>query len=68
MRFEAIGRLVIAGVGVAALAGCALAIMMSLDPEQRAVLFSVPPDRATLYAYRDDAYGNRAMRAQPASR
>ncbi len=55
MKIEACGRLAVAGSAVAALSGCALAIMINLEPEQRAVLFAVPPDRATLYAYRDDA-------------
>ncbi len=41
--------------GLFALTGCAVLVLISIGPEQRAALFMVPADKAVIYFYRDEA-------------
>ena len=41
--------------GLLALSGCAVAMLLSMGPDQRAALFLVPGDKAVIYIYHDDA-------------
>ncbi len=51
-------RWVAAVAGLLALSGCAVALLMSMEPDQRAALFLVPGDRAVIYIYHDDTVDN----------
>ena len=51
---KAVGRMVVSVLCCAALSGCAIVLILSLEPEQRAALFMVPPDRGVIYVYTGD--------------
>jgi hypothetical protein len=44
-----------AAAGVLGLSGCAVAVMLSMEPDQRAGMFLVPGDKAAIYVYHDGA-------------
>ena len=54
MKLAAIWHIALAAA-CAALSGCAVVVLMNMEPEQRAALFLVPVDKAVVYFYRDDA-------------
>jgi hypothetical protein len=54
MKSRIVLRWASAVAGLLMLSGCAAAVLLSMDPDQRAALFLVPGDKAAIYIYHDD--------------
>lgn len=58
MNSRIVLRWMSAVAGLLSLPGCVAAIMLSLEPDQRAAFFLVPGDKAAIYIYHDDTVDN----------
>ena len=54
MIFTAFRRMAVTAA-CTALSGCAVVVILNMEQEQRAALFLVPPDKAVIYFFRDEA-------------
>ena len=51
---QSIRKILLSCICLSALGGCALAVILSMEPDQRAALFMVPADRGVIYVYEVD--------------